>query len=241
MRAQFLGAALLSAGSLGAGATDFLEEQAKRIHTARQTYDLEAAKDTLQALRTPSIQASGDRGDRVRVEAALLVAELERIDFEETPTEEQSLRREIGERIDAAAQEGLDLLADLGETSETQRIRADLVGTLIRSKFRGQKYRSRMESAAARALELDRSNARAWVSSAKPDLLRPGRGPKDLERGLELVNHALEIDSSLEPALLLRGRALFELGRSEDARADWQRALELNPSCRLARDWLSEL
>lgn len=222
------------------GATSPLVAQAidDRLAEARRRYDLDLARVVLQSVA--EIQP-GDPASSVTlaVEAALLVAELERIDFEEASEAKGPTRREIGARIDEAARRGLNLLDSLEESSETWRRRADLVGTLIRSKFRGKKYRARMERSAARAIELDPSNAKARVSAAKPSLLRPGREAADLEAGLILVEEALEIDPTLETALLLRGRALWELGRKQGADEDWRRALELNPDCRPAQQWLS--
>ena len=128
----------------------------------------------------------------------------------------------------------------LDSTSETLRLEADLLATLIRSKFRGKKYRKPMERAAREALALDADNARALVSLAKPRLFAPGRNEADLQAGLELLAEALEIEPDLETAYLLKGRALDELGRTDEALVAWRRALEINPDSRPAVDLLDE-
>ena len=201
------------------------------IADAGRNYDLESATRILAEL-------DPEARPRLVIDAALLVAELERIEFEQTPISEGVARREIGERIDAAARRGLDLVELLAESSESWRLRADLIGTLIRSKYRGKRHKARMERASATAIELDRTNAKAYVSAAKPDVLKPGRERPDIEKGLALIQRALELDPELESALLLRGHALWELGDQAQARASWTQALSLNPACRPAEQWL---
>ena len=227
MNRLFLIAALLAPPS-AAATTD-------PVAQARLEYDLPGARELLSSLAAESGEPSAIEQE---VRAALLVAELERIDFENTPTRDGEVRRRTGTRIDEAARRGLELLDQLDETSHTLRLRADLIGTLIRSKFRGKRYRAQMDRAAARAIELDPGNAQAHTSAAKPSLLRPGRDRNDLEAGLVIIERALAIDPDLETALLLRGRALWELDRKEQARQDWQQALTNNPTCHPAATWL---
>jgi tetratricopeptide (TPR) repeat protein len=207
------------------------------LEGARRTYDLEAAERVRQA-------AAADRSVGVSeltlAKACLLVAELHRIKFENTTASDHMARRRSGELIDAAAREGLAALETLASTSETLRLEADLLATLIRSKFRGKKYRKPMERAAREALVLDAGNARALVSLAKPRLFAPGRDETDLEAGLGLLREALEVDPDLETALLLKGRALDELGRTAEAVVAWRRALEINPESRPAIDLLQD-
>ena len=125
--------------------------------------------------------------------------------------------------------------------SESQRLRADLLGTLIRSRFRGKKYRHPMEAAAQRSVELDSRNALGWVSRAKPLLFAPGRSRQDLQSGLEHLQKALEINPHLETARLLRGRALAELDRHKEAIEELRAVLAANPACVPARDLLQEI
>ncbi len=214
---------------------------ANALIDARQGYDLARAIELRAESRTLDEGLSTSAEARLRADAGLLVAELYRIDFEQTPPDQREERRRLGALIDDAALEGLALLDSVAIDSESQRLRADLVGTLIRSKFRGKKYRRQMEEAAQRAVELDGRNALGWVSRAKPHLFAPGRTRQDLHSGLEYLQQALKIDPRLETAKLLRGRALAELDRHQEAIEELRAVLAANPACAPARDLLQEI
>ncbi|MEE8166969.1 MAG: hypothetical protein V3T64_15485 [Myxococcota bacterium] len=232
----------LLAGTLLVGiATTSTDDLAQSLSEARRTYDLDAAVE-LRVVVGESLQTSpSPKLVRLLADVCLLEAELRRIEFESLHEAQRAERRELGALIDEAAGEGLARLAALTELdSDGLRLQADLLGTLIRSKFRGRKYRRDMESAAQRALDLDPRNALALVSLAKPYVFHPGRSEDDLRIGLEFLDRALVIDSGLESALLLRGRAFAEIGKVDEAIADWQRALDRNPDCEPARSLLEQ-
>ena len=136
---------------------------------------------------------------------------------------------------------GLAICEALPESSEKYRRVADLRGTLIRSKFRAKKHRKKMEADADRAIELDPRNARAYVSKAKLFLFADGRHGGDVERALDLLQHAQELDGSLETAQLLYAHGLEASGRAEDALRRYREIFERNPSCRPARIAIDEL
>jgi tetratricopeptide (TPR) repeat protein len=138
-----------------------------------------------------------------------------------------------------AAEEALGVLAGFDESSESQRMRADLLAVMIRSDYRAKKYQNELKAAVERALELDPDNPRALVSSAKPMIFAPPERGRDLDQAVSVLTRALEIDAGLESALLLRAHALDELGRTARAVEDWNAAIELNPECRPARDRLA--
>ena len=170
---------------IAAPSTDHL---ASSLSDARRSYDLQAAIE-LRAVLRETVQTSPSPGlVRLLADVCLLEAELHRIEFESLPEMQRRERREIGARIDEAAEEGLATLAALDPDSDSLRLRADLLGTLIRSKFRGKKYRRKMESAAQAALELDPRNALALVSLAKPHVFHPNRTDDDLMLGLEFLD-----------------------------------------------------
>ena len=208
------------------------------ITAAERTYDLQAGRSVLDAC---TLEASG-AGDEILSEnlarAALLVAELYRIDFEELPPSQKKQRREFGESIDAAAELGLETLESLPETSCRQRLRADLLATKIRSDFRAKKYADEMKAAAALALELDPGNARAMVTLAKPFLFADDRHGRDLDEAISLLNEALAIDPALESALLLRALAFESQGNTDASQSDLKAALAANPNCRPANQRL---
>lgn len=244
-----LASALLTTSGLRARETRAAHENAvgrtatlaEALIDARQGYDLARALELREKSRTIEEGLSSSAKARLRADVGLLVAELYRIDFEQTPPDQREERRRLGALIDDAALEGLALLDSVAIDSDSQRLRADLVGTLIRSKFRGKKYRRQMEEAAQRAVELDGRNALGWVSRAKPLLFAPGRSRQDLHSGLEYLQQALEIDPRLETAKLLRGRALAELDRHIEAIEELRAVLAANPACAPARDLLQEI
>ncbi len=207
---------------------------------ARETYDLEAAIEIADSLAAVHDETPTNEFILEAAEADLLVAELLRIEFEMTPEDEREARRELGDRIDSAAQRGLDRIDSLEESSRVLRVRADLIATLIRSKFRGQKYRRSMNQAARRAIELDPSNASAWVTLAKPPAFKPGRDDADRAEALEMLDEALTLDPDHETARVMRGRMLYELGDEAAARSEWSSVLKQNPRCRPARDLLED-
>jgi tetratricopeptide (TPR) repeat protein len=208
------------------------------ITAAERTYDLQAGRSVLDAcsLEAPDTIDEAHRENLAR--AALLVAELERIDFEKLAPSEKKRRREIGANIDAAADLGLETLDTLPETSCRQRMRADLLATKIRSDFRAKKYADEMKAAATRALELDPGNARAMVTLAKPFLFADDRHGRDLDEAVRMLTEALEVDPTLESALLLRALAFEAQGNTEACRNDLRAALAANPNCRPANERL---
>lgn len=213
---------------------------ATSYEVASRTYDLEAALEVSAERDTLVTNDPTPENRLLAATADLLVAELYRIDFETTAEADRELRRALGEKIDTAAQRGLDRIDDLQESSENLRIRADLIATLIRSKFRGQKYRKSLNQAARRAIELDPGNASAWVSLAKPPTFKPGRDEADLQEALELLGEALTLDPNHEVARVMKGRILLEQGNPAAARAEWLAVLKRNPDCKPARNLLEE-
>ncbi|MCK5379259.1 MAG: tetratricopeptide repeat protein [Acidobacteria bacterium] len=208
------------------------------INAAQRSYDLGAAISVLEACELEAPIRTDDVHRELVARAALLVAELHRIDFETVDTKERSKRRHLGTLIDEAADEGLESLKGLLETSERLRLKADLLATKIRSDFRAKKYGKKMKAAAARALELNPKNSRAVVSQAKPLLFAETRHGGDLDEAIRLLGEALALKPTLESALLLRALAYERQGQTEASRKDLQAALAANPQCRPARERL---
>ncbi len=208
------------------------------IDSARRAYDLEAAQTTLENCELEAPIRTGEAHRELVARAALLVSELYRIDFEAVDTSERSRRRTLGALIDQVADDGLESLEHIPETSERLRLEADLLATKIRSDFRAKKYGKKMKAAAARAGELDPSNARAVASQAKPFLFAEIQHGGDLEEAVRLLGEALAIEPALESALLLRALAYERIGKNEASRMDLEAALAANPQCRPARELL---
>ena len=214
------------------------KDLSKMLEAARAVYDVNAAQSARDQIRA---QPESPFVLHERVVAALLVAELHRIDWEQLPESDIAHRRPLGEKIDEAAEDGLAALEKLPQDSEYFRMRADLLGVMIRSDFRAKKYRKDMEASAAKAVELDPNNARAYVSQAKPFVFAKENEGGDPAKAIELLSKALELDSTLEPARCLRGLAYQKAGKNDLARADWNLALEKNPQCKPAVDELKKL
>ncbi len=231
-----VGLMLLPVSGLAVDAPEMLRQE---LEKARTTYDAEAAAQVLGLAR----QLDGDGSTLVtlRVRAALTLAELLRIELETDQVTERSERRQVGQRIDAVAEEALSLLEELPESSERWRLRADLIATMIRSDFRAQKWEDELRTSIDRALELDPENPYAMVAAAKPLLFAPeGRG-HDPERALQRLDRALELAPGMEDARLLNVRALELLGRTDEAREVLTELVEANPHCRPAVHRLREL
>jgi tetratricopeptide (TPR) repeat protein len=223
----------LLVGGWPAGGAE-LESARQELVAAARAYDAEAATAVLAGLRRPLEEETAD-GLALRVEAGLVVAEVLRVTYEQTPQGERAGRRLLGQRIDAAAEEALTLVDRLPETSERERMRADLLATLIRSDYRAQKHDDAFQAAVARARELDPDNPRALVTAAKPLLFADAAHGGDPAAALRLLDRALELAPGLESAVLLRALALDTVGDQQAALAAWRRALERNPLCRPAR------
>ena len=226
---------VLACSTLFAESHEEFRQETERVH---REYDRDGATVLMKALRRSVKENPSDESRMMLAGVSLLVAELRRMDYETT---ESRVKRLLGRTIDDAAEIGLKALEDLPDTSEKFRIRADLYGTMIRSKYKGKKYSGNMDKATERALELDPKNASAFVTGCKRFLFaKPSQGG-DVPAALEMLKRALEIDPDHERALIFRGIAYDKLGDDGRAEIDWIRALELNPHSRLARDNLQDI
>jgi predicted TPR repeat methyltransferase len=79
------------------------------------------------------------------------------------------------------------------------------------------------------------------VTGSKRLLFAKERRGGDVEEALALLNRALELDGDHVMGLVLRGTAHEKLEDFDSAQMDWERALELNPSCKPAKDKLEAL
>lgn len=210
-----------------------------RLAAAAHDYDIAAAQVLLEEARKEVAQDPSTANRLLLARALLLVAELVRIDFEDLGDDAgRSERRALANRIDAAAREGIQVADALGEISEAYRLRADFYGVMIRTKYQGKKYRNRMESNAARAMELDPKNACAYVSVARPFLFATPRQGGDLDKAFALLSKAVELEPKLESARMLLAVAYEKRGEIEKAEAEWQKILTANPKAIRSRQTL---
>lgn len=229
----------LALALIGAAPPADPDRVAREVARAERRWDGDAAVAALTNARALARSAPGPAATALQIRAGLLAAELLRVRFERATTDSSGNREQLGQQIDAFAEEALALIEAQPVTSERYRLEADLLATMIRSDFRAKKYEARFNAAVARARELDPRNPRALVAAAKPFLFAPpGRG-RDPAEGIDLLDRALALDPRLESALLLRALGREQLGDRPGAEADWRTALELNPDCAPARQSLA--
>ena len=84
----------------------------------------------------------------------------------------------------------------------------------------------------ARAVAIDPEFALAWAGLAKTyvDLYRWGRNSRDLQEAQRTSAHALKLDPNLAEAHVAIGQALAIQRRFEDAAAEFEKAIELDPT-----------
>ena len=216
---------------LSHGAT--LGELSTEYAKVRHEFDVVAAEKLLEVFEG---YLGGDDSLAARmafVRSALLVAELNRLDFEKEGLK-PLFKRELGKKIDAAATRGHEVLETIEESSEKYRMTADLWGMMIRSNFQGKKHGKKMQEATRKALELNENNADAHVTASKRPLFAPAKRGGDWDKAMAHLNKALELDPESESALILRGMAYEKNGYMALARQDWERILALNPNSRPA-------
>lgn len=221
-------------------AASTVSQLADRLAAARRSWDVDAVVAVQSQVRSELGDDATDEAVMLRVQAGLAVAELLRVELENT-TGDREARRLLGDRIDAAAREALTLLDAVPESSERERIRADLLATTIRSDYRAKKLEPELRAAVDRALELDPDNPAAHVTAAKPLLFAPEGKGRDVEAALTQLDRALTLDSRLESGRLLRATAREMAGNLAGAREDARAALAANPDCSPARALLERL
>ncbi len=209
-------------------------ELADELTAARRSWDAEKIVAVQSRVRSELGAATTEEAVALRVSAGLAVAEVLRVEFEESAGGRQA-RRLLGNRIDAFAKEALAHLDELPESSERERIRADLLATMIRSDYRAKRTEPELRAAVNRALELDPDNPSAHVTAAKPLLFAPEDRGRDIGAALEHLDRAVMLDADLESAYLLRATAREMAGDLAGARDDAQTALAANPDCAPAR------
>lgn len=217
-----------------------LDEFQARTHKSQNQYDAAAAKMTLDELNEYIAANPSPEGNLLLAKTALLVAELNRLDYEEdgvAPIE----KRKLGKIIDAAGEIGHAAIQALESSSEKFRIEADLWAVMMRTTYQGKKYHKKMDHAAVMALQLDIDNPLAHITACKRPLFAKERRGGDLEDALNHLNRALELDPTLERALVFRGIAYDKLDQPDLAKKDWDRALELNPNSRMAQKSIETL
>jgi superkiller protein 3 len=117
-----------------------------------------------------------------------------------------------------------------GNVAEYHRILGTLCGQIIPANtLLGLKYgRCAMESI-NKAIELDPKNALAYVSRGVGNYYLPDQFGGGVDKALADFQRAAQLDPKLGEAYLWQGLAMRKRNRNEEARAAFQKALELNP------------
>ena len=213
----------------------------KSLSEVEMRYDATLAQEFVADVRAERERPPAPGLDSLLTRGLLALAELYRIEFEAFDESERAKRRALGKKIDDAADEALAIVNVTDESSVQQRMLSDLLGVKIRSNYQAKKYRKRMERAAARALELDPDNAAAYVSASKSYLFADEGHRGDLNKAIELLETARELDPSNEKALLLLAHAHEQNGDTVQAKELFESALQNNPHCRPARDAIERI
>ena len=211
-----------------------------RYAEAKKAYSVELAEDLFPDVQAQFDTTPSEQNGWLLAKSALLLAELTRMEYESMEASPRDIRLK-GRHIDEVAQIGLDTLKKLPKVSERYRIEADFLGTMIRSRYKGKKYSSRMEDATEKALELGPDNPEAMITAAKRPLFASDSHGGDVPKALAYLDKALAINPDHEQALVFHGIAQEKLGHSEEARADWSRALDINPASKLASEQLKNV
>lgn len=218
-----------------------MQDVAAQVGEARLGYDLAAAAAVFAEAVTLAEGSPSEETNLLLGRAAVLLAELRRFDYEEKDHLRPLERRLLGREVDAAAKVGHNALDAVEDCSEKYRMKADLWATMIRSSYKGKKYENEMENAKERALALDPRNPKAHITAAKRPLFAPVKRGGDLDLAMMHLNTALKLDPECEMGLIFRGIAYDKQDNRDSAIKDWKRAVELNPSCRPAKENIERL
>ncbi|HPO12554.1 MAG TPA: hypothetical protein PLI09_03845 [Candidatus Hydrogenedentes bacterium] len=217
-----------------------LEEWQGRMVAAQKSYDISEAQKVTDEIRAALGSQANPELRLMFARSLLLTAELCRTDYEVLSEEgaDREKRRALGEKIDALAKEGMDAAEALGDVSEHYRIKSDFYGLMIRSKYQGKKYRNKLESSSAKALELDPKNPYAYVSVSRPYLFAGPHQGGDVKRAMELLNKAIELKPDYEAALQLRAVGYEKLGEKAKSDEEWNKILAVHPDASRSRKTL---
>jgi tetratricopeptide (TPR) repeat protein len=212
-----------------------LSDVASAFDRGERVYDVEVVEESLSHLEGIAPANRDQEWHALYVRGHLLTVELLRIEFEGLPDTDTRGRREIGKRIDAHAEAGLNALNALPDSSDTFRSKAELLGAKIRSNYRAGKLRGDMRAAIDRALTLDPANALALVSAAKMTVFNPNATEEELRDGVRTLERAISLRPVMEQAALMLAHAHQRLGDLEKATEIWRECMRGNPDCAPAR------
>lgn len=148
------------------------------------------------------------------------------------------------------AQDYLERATEAHDWPESYALLSSVYGMRIGSNMlRGMRLGPKADGALKRAFELDESNPRVWMLSGTSDLYKPRMFGGGLDKAIDQLNKALsffETDSpgmaqpawGLAEAHVWLGMAHIQNKAYDDARAEFEKALELEPEYAWVREVL---
>jgi tetratricopeptide (TPR) repeat protein len=127
------------------------------------------------------------------------------------------------------------------KTAEYHRILGTLCGQVIPADVLvGLRYGQCAKESIDKALELDPKSAPAYLSRGVGQYYLPAALGGSVEKALGDFQRASQLDAKLVDSYVWSGLALRKLNRNREARAAFQRALQLNPAHAWAKQQLEK-
>lgn len=124
-----------------------------------------------------------------------------------------------------------------GEVAEHHRVLGTLCGQIIPANtWLGIKYGRCALDSINKAIELDPGSALAWLSRGVGNYYLPQQLGGGIDKAVQDFSKAVELDAGLAEAHLWKGIALRKSNQNLEARAEFQKALTLNPQ----RSWIKQ-
>jgi tetratricopeptide (TPR) repeat protein len=124
-----------------------------------------------------------------------------------------------------------------GTVAENHRMLGTLCGQIIPANtLLGLKYGRCALDSISKAIELDPKNAMAYVSRGVGNYYLPDQLGGGVDKSIPDFEKALQLDPKLADAHLWLGLAMRKRNRNAEARAEFQKALDLNPK----RVWIKQ-
>ncbi len=202
---------------------------ASPLETARDAQDRAALEKAVADANAAASKTPADAGAQYRL--ALAQSYLAEVALEVRDKGAAARAAEAGIK---AAQKAVALK---GDVAENHRILGTLCGQIIPANtLLGFKYGRCALDSINKAIELDPKNALAYVSRGVGNYYLPDQLGGGVDKALIDFQKAAQLDPKQSEAYLWTGLALRKRNRNAEARAAFQKALDLNPK----RVWIKQ-
>jgi tetratricopeptide (TPR) repeat protein len=148
-------------------------------------------------------------------------------------------KKAAAEAVDKAI-EAVQRSIQLNDKSpDAHSLLADLYGRKIslgNGMFAGPKFGPKVKEENAKAMALDDKNPRVWASLGRQYLMTPKMFGGDIAKAIESFQKSLAIDPAQDETWTWLSKSFHKQGDRTKARDAIQRALQLNPESRFAKD-----